>query len=187
VVVCGLKLRVGTLWIALDLHLVVSLSVQILTAKQFQHSAVLLFFISKMLVATVTRHNFMLGSYIYLLFWDLCQLLCVGVSGDEEQWRYCASDTDGVLGFAVGAMFVRETFHGDSKPSVGLQFNLTCLYIAACHARLYTAIHDMTSIQWLASTACINETRRCCFVFSLADSRALYEPMCWCWQSSIIL
>jgi Peptidase family M13 len=55
-------------------------------------------------------------------------MLCEGVSGDEEQWRYCASDTDGVLGFAVGAMFVRETFHGDSKPSVGLQFLFRITY-----------------------------------------------------------
>lgn len=42
-----------------------------------------------------------------------------GVSGDEEQWRYCTSDIDNVIGFAVGAMFVRETFHGESKASVG--------------------------------------------------------------------
>lgn len=40
-----------------------------------------------------------------------------GVSGDEEQWRYCTSDIDNVIGFAVGAMFVRETFHGESKAS----------------------------------------------------------------------
>lgn len=44
--------------------------------------------------------------------------LLSGVSGDEEQWRYCTSDTDSVIGFAVGAMFVREAFHGESKTSV---------------------------------------------------------------------
>lgn len=44
--------------------------------------------------------------------------MLAGVSGDEEQWRYCTSDTDNILGFAVGAMFVRETFHGESKNSV---------------------------------------------------------------------
>ncbi|KAK6177608.1 hypothetical protein SNE40_015673 [Patella caerulea] len=38
-----------------------------------------------------------------------------GVSGNDELWRSCITDTNSVLGFALGAMFVRETFHGDSK------------------------------------------------------------------------
>lgn len=38
-----------------------------------------------------------------------------GVSGGDELWRYCISDTDSVLGFALGAMFVKEAFNGDSK------------------------------------------------------------------------
>ncbi|KAL5014273.1 hypothetical protein ScPMuIL_008543, partial [Solemya velum] len=38
-----------------------------------------------------------------------------GTTGGEELWRYCITDTDSVLGFALGAMFVREAFHGDSK------------------------------------------------------------------------
>ena len=41
-----------------------------------------------------------------------------GVSGNEEIWRTCITDTDMVLGFALGAMFVREAFHGDSKAKV---------------------------------------------------------------------
>ncbi|XP_041378589.1 endothelin-converting enzyme homolog isoform X2 [Gigantopelta aegis] len=41
-----------------------------------------------------------------------------GVSGNEEIWRTCITDTDAVLGFALGAMFVREAFHGDSKAKV---------------------------------------------------------------------
>ena len=41
-----------------------------------------------------------------------------GSSGDEEHWQYCVSDTESVLGFAVGAMFVREAFDGDSKHEV---------------------------------------------------------------------
>ncbi|KAK2148889.1 hypothetical protein LSH36_477g02015 [Paralvinella palmiformis] len=41
--------------------------------------------------------------------------ILTGVSGEEELWRYCTSDTNSVLGFAVGAMFVRKTFHGESK------------------------------------------------------------------------
>jgi membrane metallo-endopeptidase-like protein 1 len=40
----------------------------------------------------------------------------IGSDGGEEPWRYCVTDTNNVLGFAIGAMFVREVFHGDSKP-----------------------------------------------------------------------
>ncbi|KAK9886551.1 hypothetical protein WA026_016825 [Henosepilachna vigintioctopunctata] len=35
--------------------------------------------------------------------------------GEEPQWRYCIQDTNNVLGFAIGAIFVREVFHQDSK------------------------------------------------------------------------
>lgn len=35
--------------------------------------------------------------------------------GDEPQWRFCIQDTNNVLGFAIGAIFVREVFHNDSK------------------------------------------------------------------------
>ncbi|XP_025083321.1 endothelin-converting enzyme homolog isoform X1 [Pomacea canaliculata] len=38
-----------------------------------------------------------------------------GASGKEDEWRYCISDTDSVLGFALGALFVKNAFHGDSK------------------------------------------------------------------------
>lgn len=40
----------------------------------------------------------------------------MGSDGGEEPWRYCVSDTNNVIGFAVGAMFVREVFQGGSKP-----------------------------------------------------------------------
>ncbi|XP_055922189.1 neprilysin-3 isoform X2 [Eupeodes corollae] len=40
----------------------------------------------------------------------------LGSDGTEETWRYCVSDTNNVIGFAVGAIFVRETFQGDAKP-----------------------------------------------------------------------
>lgn len=42
----------------------------------------------------------------------------VGSEGGESPWRYCVSDTNEVIGFALGAMFVREVFHGESKPMV---------------------------------------------------------------------
>lgn len=40
----------------------------------------------------------------------------LGSEGHEEQWRYCVSDVNNAMGFAIGAMFVREVFHGKSKP-----------------------------------------------------------------------
>ncbi|XP_055373792.1 neprilysin-3 isoform X2 [Condylostylus longicornis] len=47
----------------------------------------------------------------------------VGSEGSEEPWRYCVSDTHNVLGFAIGAMFVRGVFHGESKPAAELMIN----------------------------------------------------------------
>lgn len=53
----------------------------------------------------------------------------VGSEGGEEPWRYCVTDTNNVLGFAIGAMFVREVFHGNSKPMVGRNVILFSFYI----------------------------------------------------------
>ncbi|KAI5749978.1 hypothetical protein M8J76_011853 [Diaphorina citri] len=39
-----------------------------------------------------------------------------GSEGGEEPWKFCVSDTNSVLGFALGAMYVREVFNGNSKP-----------------------------------------------------------------------
>lgn len=40
----------------------------------------------------------------------------MGSDGSDTTWRYCVSDTNNIIGFALGAMFVREVFDGDSKP-----------------------------------------------------------------------
>lgn len=42
----------------------------------------------------------------------------IGAEGGEEPWRYCVSDTNNVIGFAVGAMYVRELFQGNAKAMV---------------------------------------------------------------------
>lgn len=34
----------------------------------------------------------------------------IGSEGGEEPWRYCITDTNNMIGFAIGAMFVREVF-----------------------------------------------------------------------------
>lgn len=49
----------------------------------------------------------------------------MGSKGGEELWRYCVSDTNGVMGFAVGAMFVRTVFEIKSKPMAERMINDT--------------------------------------------------------------
>ncbi|XP_022241235.1 endothelin-converting enzyme homolog isoform X2 [Limulus polyphemus] len=39
----------------------------------------------------------------------------IGSEGVQAPWRYCVGDTNEVIGFALGAMFVRDVFNGDSK------------------------------------------------------------------------
>ncbi|CAG5128772.1 unnamed protein product, partial [Candidula unifasciata] len=38
-----------------------------------------------------------------------------GLTGNDDTWHICITDTDSVLGFALGALFVKETFVGGSK------------------------------------------------------------------------
>ncbi|CAG7731662.1 unnamed protein product [Allacma fusca] len=40
----------------------------------------------------------------------------LGTDGTEESWRTCVGDTNNNLGFALGAMFIREAFHTESRP-----------------------------------------------------------------------
>lgn len=39
----------------------------------------------------------------------------IGSEGSESPWRYCVSDTNNVMGFSLGAMFVKSVFKGESK------------------------------------------------------------------------
>ena len=47
----------------------------------------------------------------------------IGSEGGEEPWRYCVTDTSNAIGFAIGAMFVREVFHGEAKPQAEEMIN----------------------------------------------------------------
>ncbi|XP_037955581.1 neprilysin-3 [Teleopsis dalmanni] len=47
----------------------------------------------------------------------------MGSDGGEEVWRYCIADTNNVIGFAVGAIFVRQAFDGESKPAAQSMIN----------------------------------------------------------------
>lgn len=40
----------------------------------------------------------------------------IGSEGGEEPWRFCVTDTNNVVGFATGAMFVREVYKSDIRP-----------------------------------------------------------------------
>ena len=58
-------------------------------------------------------------SYLPKAFRDagkILRKLLMGSDGNEETWRSCVTDTNNVMGFAVGAMFVRQSFRGESKP-----------------------------------------------------------------------
>ena len=44
------------------------------------------------------------------------QRALTGAEPHEERWRECITDADNVLGFALGAQFVNETFDQGSKP-----------------------------------------------------------------------
>jgi predicted metalloendopeptidase len=39
----------------------------------------------------------------------------IGSEGIEVSWRYCVTDTNQVMGFALGSLFVRRVFQGRSK------------------------------------------------------------------------
>ena len=39
----------------------------------------------------------------------------LGEAESDERWRECVADTDGSLGFATGAMFVRQAFNEDAR------------------------------------------------------------------------
>jgi len=46
----------------------------------------------------------------------ILQKALTGTNVHEERWRMCISDADNVLGFAIGAQFVNETFDNKTKP-----------------------------------------------------------------------
>lgn len=47
---------------------------------------------------------------------NILQKALTGADIREERWRECITDVDNVLGFAVGAQFVNETFDQGTKP-----------------------------------------------------------------------
>ncbi|VVC88913.1 unnamed protein product [Leptidea sinapis] len=56
-----------------------------------------------------------LSTYLSKPFRDASKILrkaLFGTEGAEESWRYCVTDTNNAI---VGAMFVREVFHGAAK------------------------------------------------------------------------
>ena len=47
----------------------------------------------------------------------------MGKESHHERWRLCVTDTDAVLGYALGAMFIRDEFNGNSKPEAQRMIN----------------------------------------------------------------
>ncbi|KAH9634372.1 hypothetical protein HF086_010852, partial [Spodoptera exigua] len=67
-----------------------------------------------------------LSTYLSKSFRDATKILrkaLFGSEGTEESWRYCVTDTNNAVGFAVGAMFVREVFHGEAKTQGEIMIN----------------------------------------------------------------
>ena len=48
----------------------------------------------------------------------VCVFVRAGIEGSREHWKYCVEYTESALGFAVGSLFVKEVFHGESKDKV---------------------------------------------------------------------
>lgn len=46
---------------------------------------------------------------------------CCFLQSCTPRWKLCVSDTDSALGFALGAMFVKDTFAEDSKAIVSVR------------------------------------------------------------------
>lgn len=73
----------------------------------------------------VTLANYMAWSVIQSLiatlpknFRDASKVLrkaLIGSEGIEVSWRYCVTDTNQVMGFALGSLFVRRVFQGKPK------------------------------------------------------------------------
>lgn len=73
----------------------------------------------------ITLANYMAWSVIQSLiatlpknFRDASKVLrkaLIGSEGIEVSWRYCVTDTNQVMGFALGSLFVRRVFKGNSK------------------------------------------------------------------------
>lgn len=73
----------------------------------------------------VTLANYLAWSVIQSLiatlpknFRDASKVLrkaLIGSEGYEMSWRYCVTDTNQVMGFALGSLFVRQVFQGRSK------------------------------------------------------------------------
>lgn len=75
------------------------------------------------------------------------------------RWKFCISDTDNNLGFALGAMFVKATFAEDSKQVVRPQ-------AAACESRCWESLYsggtvgaDNVSLSTVLHSLCISACR----------------------------
>ena len=55
---------------------------------------------------------------------NILQKALTGADIREERWRECITDVDNVLGFAVGAQFVNETFDQGTKPQAETMIKL---------------------------------------------------------------
>lgn len=100
-------------------------SIVIYSPEYFEELSQLILQYSETDRGKVTLANYMAWSVIQSLiatlpknFRDASKVLrkaLIGSEGIEVSWRYCVTDTNQVMGFALGSLFVRRVFQGKSK------------------------------------------------------------------------
>lgn len=67
-------------------------------------------------------------------FFNLTWCVLLVLQSCTPRWKLCVSDTDSALGFALGAMFVKDTFAEDSKAIVSVSQNSCSCCVRGCAA-----------------------------------------------------
>lgn len=100
-------------------------SIVIYSPEYFENLSALVIEYTKTDRGKIALANYMAWSVIQSLiatlpknFRDASRILrkaLIGSEGIEVSWRYCVTDTNQVMGFALGSLFVRRVFEGKSK------------------------------------------------------------------------
>lgn len=70
------------------------------------------------------------------LFFNVTRCVLLVLQSCTPRWKMCVGDTDSALGFALGAMFVKDTFAEDSKAIVSVSQNSCSCCVRGCAADL---------------------------------------------------
>ncbi|KAI1283087.1 Endothelin-converting enzyme 1 [Halotydeus destructor] len=74
----------------------------------------------------------------------------MGSESSDTKWRFCVTDTNSVVGFALGAMFVKQVFKGDSKVQAELMIK-----------EIKTAFEDnLPNLEWMDEETRMNAQKK---------------------------